>query len=63
MERHGGGNCGEMMSSGNKGVLFYVEYSFALQRCGFCVGFGGIWQLVSVCVFIFVRFSRVQDRR
>ena len=53
-----------MMSSGNKGVGVCVDYSLLLQRCGFCVGFGGIWQLVSVCVFILFVFlvCKIGDR-
>ena len=63
MERHGGGNDGEMMSSGNKGGGLFVWSILALQLCGVCVGFGRIWQLVSVCVSFLFAFSCVQDRR
>ena len=64
MERHGGGDDGEMMSSGNKGGgLFCVEYSCFAMVWGLCLSFGRIWHLVSVYVSFLFAFSCVQDRR
>ena len=64
MECHGGGNDGEMMSSGNEGGgLFCVEYSCFATVWFFCVGFGRMWQLVSVCVSFLFALSCVKDRR
>jgi len=57
VERHGGGNDGEIMSSGNKGGgLFLCGVFLLCNGVGFVLGFGRIWQLVSVCVSFFVRF-------
>ena len=61
MERHGGGDDGEMMISGNKGVVVCVEYSLLCNgvvlcwvwwnmAVGFCVVF-----VVSVHFFLCAR--------
>ena len=52
VERHGGGDDGEMIDSGNERVVLCG----VLQWC-VCVGFCGIWQLVSVFSFFCSLFS------
>ena len=62
-ERHGGGEDGEMMSSGNEGVVVCVEYYCFCNGVGFVLGLVeyGSWFLF-VFSFLFA-FSCVQDRR